>query len=359
MSILIVEIIVCMVVATVTAEPCITYENFTAESDRAPSHTESVYANKICDAVLSTKWYRLVGDAGSDLTNDSSVLVDDGCGTFYQLWMNGTVPGVSEGAVDRDICMRSIFSICHNKFTIKVKNCCSFRVYQLKSATNCPQAYCVSSSLVPSDNCSHIVWTTTTVTTTTSTTTTTTTTTLTTITTTTTPAITSHTTRDITTTDHYDNENNGNGNIIGIIIGIVLLIFVIVSILTYFLLWRDTATCTCICKLTNTKWTKYVVNRITVKPKPEENNCPPLVHEAFKSNEHMDPKHGKHKSTAFVIEEFKSNSNESVKPKPGELKSPPSVIEAIQSNSPVKPKPEEHNYPSVVTEAFGHRSIQM
>ncbi|XP_069129198.1 uncharacterized protein [Argopecten irradians] len=434
--------IVC-IIDKAAGEPCVTYTNFTADSERSPNHTESVYENKVCDAVLSTKWYRLVGNAGSDLTNDSSVLIDDGCGTSYQRWMNGTIPDVSEGEVDRQICMRSIFSICHSSFTIKVKNCCSFRVYQLKSATNCPQAYCVSPSLVPSDNCSHIVWTTTTVTTTstTSTTTTTTTTTTTSTTTTTTPATTG------VMNVLHDNENKTNViPLIVIVAGLVAIIMVAVlgiwlllrkgilskkdtcnvkimsetlqghlrtcqvcwwrnagvpgekppacgtvpgvselavdrdvcmrSIFSichnkftikvkdccsfrvyqlksatncppaycgskYFLLWRDTA-----------KWTKYVVNRITVKPKPEVNNRPPFVHEAFESNEHVDPKREKHKSPALLIDEIKSNSNESVKPKPGELKSPSSVIEAIKSNSPVKLKPEKHNYPPVVTEAF-------
>ncbi|XP_033744105.1 serine-rich adhesin for platelets-like [Pecten maximus] len=145
-----------------STEPCLSYENFTADSTRSPSHIEPVQDNKICDAVLSTKWYRLVGDAGSDLTNDSSVLVSNGCGTSYQRWMNGSVPDVSEGIVNREICMRSVFAVCHSSFTVQVKNCCSFRVYHLRSATSCPQAYCVSPSLVPSVSCSVTSWDTTT-----------------------------------------------------------------------------------------------------------------------------------------------------------------------------------------------------
>ncbi|XP_069130672.1 oncoprotein-induced transcript 3 protein-like [Argopecten irradians] len=153
MGILIIVLVICKALRAVTTDPCLSYTTFAADSERAPNHIESVYENKICDAVLSTKWYRLVGDAGSDLTNDSSVLVDGGCGTSYQLWMNGTVPDASEGIVNREMCMRSIFSPCHGSFNIRVKNCCSFRVYELKSATNCPQAYCVSPSAVPSVTC--------------------------------------------------------------------------------------------------------------------------------------------------------------------------------------------------------------
>ncbi|XP_069130673.1 oncoprotein-induced transcript 3 protein-like [Argopecten irradians] len=222
--------IVC-IIDKVAGEPCVTYTNFTADSERSPNHTESKYTNKICDVVLSTKWYRLVGEAGSDLTNDSSVLIDDGCGTSYQRWMNGTIPDVSEGAVDRQICMRSIFSICHSSFTIKVKNCCSFRVYQLKSATNCPQAYCVSPSLVPSDNCSHIVWTTTTVTTTSTTTTTTTSTTTTT--TTTNPAITTNTAGVTNVLD--DNENKTNAIPIAaiVVLGLIITLAVVGICIVY------------------------------------------------------------------------------------------------------------------------------
>ncbi|XP_060080901.1 uncharacterized protein LOC132560254 [Ylistrum balloti] len=151
---LIIVCAVCIILpGRVASDPCTTYENFTADSTRSPSHIESVYANKNCDAVLTTKWYRLVGDAGTDLTNDSDLLVTDGCGTTYQLWMNGSLPDESDGTVNVQICMKSVFSICHSSFTIQVKNCCSFCVYHLQSATNCPQAYCVSPRLVPSDNC--------------------------------------------------------------------------------------------------------------------------------------------------------------------------------------------------------------
>ncbi|OWF53924.1 oncoprotein-induced transcript 3 protein-like [Mizuhopecten yessoensis] len=154
MAVLIPVLTLCLVIAgSVATDPCLTYEDFTADSTRSPSYVESVYDNKNCDVTLTEKWYRLVGDAGTDLTNDSSVLVSGGCGTSYQLWMNGSVPDVSDEVVDRQICMRSPFSICHSSFTVQVKNCCSFRVYHLKSATNCPQSYCVSPSSVPSVGC--------------------------------------------------------------------------------------------------------------------------------------------------------------------------------------------------------------
>ncbi|XP_069129086.1 oncoprotein-induced transcript 3 protein-like [Argopecten irradians] len=167
MGILIIVLVICKALCAVTTDPCLSYTSFAADSERAPSHTESVYEKKNCDAVLSTKWYRLVGDAGSDLTNNNSVLVDNGCGTSHQLWMNGTVPDVSDGIVNREMCMRSIFSPCHGSFNIRVKNCCSFRVYELKSATNCPQAYCVSPSTISSVTCASTTTATPTTTTTT------------------------------------------------------------------------------------------------------------------------------------------------------------------------------------------------
>ncbi|XP_021375774.1 uncharacterized protein LOC110464735 isoform X2 [Mizuhopecten yessoensis] len=86
MAVFILLLVLCLGIhASVTADPCLTYDNFTADSTRSPSHVD----NNNCDAVLTEKWYRLVGDAGTDLTNDSSVLVSGGCGTQYQLWMNG------------------------------------------------------------------------------------------------------------------------------------------------------------------------------------------------------------------------------------------------------------------------------
>ncbi|XP_033742344.1 mucin-5AC-like isoform X2 [Pecten maximus] len=129
---------------TSSTDPCQTYENFLADYKRSPSHTESEYDNAECDATLTEKWYRIDGDAGTDLTNDSGLLQNYVCGTVYQMWMNGNIPEESEGIVDRQICLRTVFSTCHYSFTIQVKNCCSFRVYYLKSAGGCPHAYCVS-----------------------------------------------------------------------------------------------------------------------------------------------------------------------------------------------------------------------
>ncbi|XP_021346263.1 uncharacterized protein LOC110445796 isoform X2 [Mizuhopecten yessoensis] len=87
------------------------------------------------------------------MTNDRESLMTNSCGTVYPLWMDGEIPEVAEGIVDRKVCLKSIFSSCHKSFTIQVKNCCSYRVYYLHSANMCPSSYCVSPSLVPPVDC--------------------------------------------------------------------------------------------------------------------------------------------------------------------------------------------------------------
>ncbi|OWF39668.1 uncharacterized protein LOC110464739 [Mizuhopecten yessoensis] len=147
---------------TTASDPCSDYENLNTDNTRSPSHIEAEFANANCDATLNEQWYRIIGDAGTDLTNDSGLILGNACGTFNQMWMRGSIPEVADGIVDRTICLKTIFSSCHDSFTIQVMSCCSFRVYYLKSSNGCPHSYCVSDAGFEStDSCPDPITTTT------------------------------------------------------------------------------------------------------------------------------------------------------------------------------------------------------
>ncbi|XP_033742341.1 uncharacterized protein LOC117328865 [Pecten maximus] len=138
----------------IASDPCLTYEELQVDYRRSPDHIEDVYEEGLCDILIREKWYRFVGEAGGDLTNNSESVEHHGCGTYYPLWMDGQIPDVAEGIVHRNVCMKSIFSRCHRSSTIQVKNCCSYRVYYLHSATLCPSSYCVSPYNISTEGCS-------------------------------------------------------------------------------------------------------------------------------------------------------------------------------------------------------------
>ncbi|XP_021375796.1 mucin-2-like [Mizuhopecten yessoensis] len=142
-------------VFSVSADPCLTYEEFQVDYKRSPGHVATVYEDSLCDVMVREKWYRFVGEAGSDMTNDRESLMRNSCGTFNPLWMDGEIPDVAEGIVDRKVCLKSLLSSCHKSFTIQVKNCCSYRVYYLHSANMCPSSYCVSQYNITNDNCTN------------------------------------------------------------------------------------------------------------------------------------------------------------------------------------------------------------
>ena len=64
------------------------------------------------------------------------------CGTRYPGWLNGSLPTVNEGVVQRIVCFRYFNDCCSFSTYIRVRNCGGFYVYQLKPLTYCYLRYC-------------------------------------------------------------------------------------------------------------------------------------------------------------------------------------------------------------------------
>ena len=64
------------------------------------------------------------------------------CGTRYPGWLNGSLPTVNEGVVQRIVCFRYFSDCCSFSTYIRVRNCGGFYVYQLKPLTYCNLRYC-------------------------------------------------------------------------------------------------------------------------------------------------------------------------------------------------------------------------
>ena len=96
----------------------------------------------LCDEGLirDNRWYRFSSKAGREIPTKKPE--PDRCGTALPIYINGSNPTVEEGIVDRTACAAFPLDPCYNPFTIKVRNCSGFYIYQLRKPTECKSAYC-------------------------------------------------------------------------------------------------------------------------------------------------------------------------------------------------------------------------
>ncbi|VDI06511.1 Hypothetical predicted protein [Mytilus galloprovincialis] len=128
-----------------TSNQCTDYVLLDGPEEEARSPLFGISGSAISDDRLTTGWYRSNLTAGTDMTKDCPLLMR--CGTMYPIWLNGTIPAVSEGEVVRSVCKLSISGSCcdssYNSLTIKIKNCGDFRVYYLDtSGVPASSAFC-------------------------------------------------------------------------------------------------------------------------------------------------------------------------------------------------------------------------
>ena len=109
-------------------------------ADRAQGNT--LQYNSKCDGwdLAPTGWYRFQGDAGYRMA-DKCVPVHH-CGTNTPGWLYGAHPTVIEGVVTRKVCYHWSNNCCNWNNTIRVKNCGSYFVYELRRTPVCLARYC-------------------------------------------------------------------------------------------------------------------------------------------------------------------------------------------------------------------------
>ena len=98
--------------------------------------------HSICDRpiIQNNAWYRFASEAGGEMATTPP---EHGrCGTYIPIWMNGSHPNVTDGTVTRKACA-AITSNCTVSYSIKVRNCGGYHIYQLKKIKLCNKAYCV------------------------------------------------------------------------------------------------------------------------------------------------------------------------------------------------------------------------
>ena len=99
----------------------------------------------LCDRsfIQSGSWYRFKSVAGDKMPEFNPGLYH--CGTYIPMWMNGKHPSNVGVEVDRTVCASIPWLWppgCGYSASIKVINCGSFFLYQLKPPPYCTLAYC-------------------------------------------------------------------------------------------------------------------------------------------------------------------------------------------------------------------------
>ncbi|XP_062595947.1 oncoprotein-induced transcript 3 protein-like, partial [Saccostrea cucullata] len=90
----------------------------------------------LCDRYLDTQWYKTEGNMLNYCPSLHS------CGAEYPLWLNESIPTVSDGVVIRKVCKQGAGDCCVKTYSIRIKNCTSFVAYCLVPAETCSERYC-------------------------------------------------------------------------------------------------------------------------------------------------------------------------------------------------------------------------
>ncbi|XP_021367084.1 uromodulin-like [Mizuhopecten yessoensis] len=123
--------------STADADPCLASNHVTIDDVWRSTINMVTDGSYRCDSVIELAWYRL-----SSLGNIATSYPDlNSCGTSYPIWMDDVLPSTGTTKTVK-MCMRSLFTSCHKTWSIQLKNCQSFYVYELIPTSLCPSAYC-------------------------------------------------------------------------------------------------------------------------------------------------------------------------------------------------------------------------
>ena len=86
-------------------------------------------------------WYRITGQAGTQLSENFSNWKRNHCGTYNSGHMLGGHPQPRQ-TVTREVCFRPDCSKLYENLQIEVTNCVGYYVYNLKEMAACHRRYC-------------------------------------------------------------------------------------------------------------------------------------------------------------------------------------------------------------------------
>ncbi|XP_069839862.1 uromodulin-like isoform X2 [Dendropsophus ebraccatus] len=122
------------------SDPCLNHTVL----DEPWRSTSNMYDERYnCDS-SKNGWYRFVGSGGVRMPEKCTL--DYACGTHASMWLNGTHPIVSDGAVNRTVCA-NWGSCCFWSTTVQIKACPGgYHVYRLNGTPACHLSYCTDPS---------------------------------------------------------------------------------------------------------------------------------------------------------------------------------------------------------------------
>ncbi|XP_078095408.1 uncharacterized protein LOC144510056 [Mustelus asterias] len=132
-------------------DPCVNHTVLN-QAWRSIDCTETECSRQLkCDNDLVTRWYRFESSGGWKLPE--TAVPDYHCSTERPGWLNGSHPTVGQEEVTRTVCFNWAGNRCYSNREIKIKNCSSFLVYELKSTPDCSTAYCTANDSAVSNPC--------------------------------------------------------------------------------------------------------------------------------------------------------------------------------------------------------------
>ncbi|CAH3167240.1 unnamed protein product, partial [Pocillopora meandrina] len=124
------------------ADPCYNYKNL-SDADRKSTYNTPSGGEKCDDkssSLISGKWYRFVGDAGTKMP--TQCVPGDRCGAVLSGWLKGSHPTLADGEVSSEVCFTRGGDCCKKSINIKVKDCGSYFIYKLFNVPSCDLRYC-------------------------------------------------------------------------------------------------------------------------------------------------------------------------------------------------------------------------
>ncbi|XP_078062216.1 uncharacterized protein LOC144488067, partial [Mustelus asterias] len=132
-------------------DPC---ENHTVLDDtwRSADCKEKECSDKeMCDQQLNEGWYRFKSSGGWKILETR--VAEEYCSTHHPGWLQGSHPTLEQGEGSGTVCFNWDGNLCSWKREIKIKNCSSYFVYELKPTPGCDAAYCTDPNSVLTDPC--------------------------------------------------------------------------------------------------------------------------------------------------------------------------------------------------------------
>ncbi|XP_072423510.1 pancreatic secretory granule membrane major glycoprotein GP2-like [Chiloscyllium punctatum] len=139
----------CTVAESGDTDPCV-FHNVLVQPWRSLNCSETECTGKAeCDVHLKHGWYRFKSSGGWKMAE--VVVPPNRCSTRGTAWLQGSHPTMADGEVTRRVCINWERNQCYWIHEIKIKNCSSFFVYELKALHQCA-AYCTDPNTTEHEN---------------------------------------------------------------------------------------------------------------------------------------------------------------------------------------------------------------